>query len=98
MIIRIVKLSFAPENITTFLDVFERTKEKIRGREGCTHLELLNDINSPNIYFTYSHWKEERFLEDYRNSDLFKAVWAETKVLFNDKPQAWSVKSIDNVK
>ena len=30
-------------------------------------------------------------LENYRNSALFKNVWAKTKVLFNDKPQAWSV-------
>ena len=94
MIIRIVKLSFDPEKVDIFLDVFERTKQKIRNVEGCTHLELLNDINLPNIYFTYSHWKEASFLEAYRNSELFKTIWAETKILFNDKPQAWSVKSV----
>ncbi|MFT5673230.1 MAG: hypothetical protein ACI9JT_001876, partial [Polaribacter sp.] len=30
-------------------------------------------------------------LENYRNTDLFKDVWAKTKVFFNDKPLAWSV-------
>jgi autoinducer 2-degrading protein len=94
MIIRIVKLSFDPEKVDTFLSIFNKYEEKISGFEGCVQLELLNDINTPNIYFTYSYWQEEAFLGAYRDSDLFKDVWAQTKVLFNDKPQAWSVKRV----
>ena len=30
----------------------------------------------------------------YRNSELFKSIWAETKVFFNDKPLAWSVDKV----
>ena len=94
MIIRIVKLSFAPEKVQDFLKIFDKYEDKILSFEGCVHLELLNDINTPNVYFTYSHWQEEAYLGAYRDSDLFKDVWAQTKVLFNDKPQAWSVKRI----
>lgn len=89
--IRIVKMSFEPSKIEEFLEVFHASKEKIRNFPGCSHLELLNDINSPNIYFTYSFWDKPDSLDNYRNSELFKGVWAKTKVLFNDKPQAWSV-------
>ncbi|MEO8760949.1 MAG: antibiotic biosynthesis monooxygenase family protein [Bacteroidia bacterium] len=94
MIIRIVKLSFEPENIETFVKLFHDTKDTIKSFEGCSHLELLNDINNPNVYFTYSYWEDESFLNAYRNSDFFKDVWQQTKVLFNDKPQAWSVKRV----
>ena len=92
MIIRIVKMTFAPEHVSTFLDVFESSKERIRGFEGCNHLELLNDINQPNIYFTYSHWDSQEHLNAYRDSELFGDVWPRTKVLFSAKPEAWSVK------
>lgn len=91
MIIRIVKMDFKDENIERFLEVFNSSKHLIRNFEGCSHLELLNDINNKNIFFTYSHWKQEQDLENYRNSELFKGVWAETKILFNAKAEAWSL-------
>lgn len=94
MITRIVKLTFQTEQVPAFLDLFARTKDLIRASEGCTHLELLNDKRNPNIFFTYSKWKEESFLEQYRQSELFNSVWKETKVLFSDKPQAWTVDSL----
>ncbi len=91
MIIRIVKMTFEQERVPEFLDVFNASKELIRGRSGCSHLELLKDINTPNVFFTYSYWEAESYLEDYRNSDLFKEVWAKTKILFSAKAEAWSL-------
>jgi (4S)-4-hydroxy-5-phosphonooxypentane-2,3-dione isomerase len=91
MIIRIVKMSFAPEKVNEFLLLFNSSKKEIRHFPGCTHLELLNDRNSPEVFFTYSHWEKESDLENYRNSSLFAGVWSQTKVLFNDKPLAWSL-------
>lgn len=91
MIIRIVKMTFMPEKVNEFLKVFNASKHLIRNFEGCSHLELLNDINSPNIFFTYSYWQSEEALNKYRNSELFAGVWKETKILFADKTEAWSV-------
>lgn len=91
MLVRIVKLTFKTENISSFEKLFEETKNYIRKFEGCTLLELYQDHNNPNIFFTYSYWENETFLNSYRESDFFKSVWSRTKVLFNDKPQAWSV-------
>ncbi|WP_298479829.1 antibiotic biosynthesis monooxygenase family protein [uncultured Maribacter sp.] len=91
MIVRIVKLSFKEEHISTFENLFEETKENIRNFNGCQFLELYQDKNNPTIFFTYSYWQDESYLEVYRNSDFFKKVWRKTKVLFHDKPQAWSV-------
>ena len=91
MIIRIVKMTFAPEKVNDFLEIFNSSKQHIRNFKGCTHLELLNDINSPNIFFTYSYWQTENDLNTYRNSELFERVWSKTKILFSAKAEAWSV-------
>lgn len=93
MIIRIVKMNFKPEEVTRFKEVFDAYKVRIRANEGCTHLELLQEVNSPTIFFTYSHWQTETDLNNYRNSPLFEEVWAKTKVLFQAKAEAWSLKS-----
>ena len=91
MLIRIVKLTFKQENISSFEAIFEETKDKIINFKGCSRLELYQDMQNPNIFFTYSHWESEAALDRYRSSDFFKTVWSKTKTLFQDKPQAWSV-------
>ncbi len=91
MLIRIVKLSFDPENIDDFLKIFEKSKEKIRNSKGCRLLELYNDKSNKGVFFTYSYWETEEDLNKYRNSEFFKSVWSGTKLLFNAKPEAWSV-------
>lgn len=97
MIIRIVKLSFKPEEVDTFLEVFNASKEKIRNVDGCRRLELIQQIDQPNIFCTYSWWDDESDLENYRHSELFITTWAKTKPLFNDKPQAWSFTQIEKL-
>lgn len=91
MFIRIVKMSFTENNVNAFLNNFHENKDKIRAVDGCLLLELLRDKDNPNVFFTYSYWNDPSDLENYRQSDLFKSVWAKTKVLFNEKPEAWSV-------
>lgn len=91
MLIRIVKMSFHPENVTEFLNHFESVKEKIRQTPGNQFLELYQDMNNKNIFLTYSFWQSTEHLEAYRMSDLFLNVWEQTKPLFNAKPEAWSL-------
>ena len=98
MIVRIVKMSFTEAKIEDFLHNFEKNKIQIRNFKGCKLLELYRDKNYRNIFFTYSYWESEQDLERYRKSELFKSVWAKTKVLFNDKPEAWSVDKIESLK
>ncbi|MEO6348740.1 MAG: antibiotic biosynthesis monooxygenase family protein [Aquaticitalea sp.] len=94
MFVRIVKMSFEPSKIEQFLANFEAKKQQIRNFEGCEFLELYRDKETSNIFFTYSFWNSEGDLEIYRQSELFQEVWAETKLLFNGKPEAWSVDKI----
>ena len=54
MFIRIVKMSFAKENVEEFLENFDINKEKIRAVDGCEFLQLLRDKDNTNQFFTYS--------------------------------------------
>ncbi len=87
-------MTFDPDKVADFLKIFDASKQYIRNMEGCSHLELLNDINSPTIFITYSHWQTENDLNNYRNSELFEGVWGKTKILFAAKAEAWSVRSV----
>jgi quinol monooxygenase YgiN len=97
MIKRLVKLTFRLDKTADFIDIFNNSKNLIRNTEGCLHLELLNDIAHPHIFFTLSFWKNEAALEGYRQSELFRTTWAKTKVLFDDKPVAWTTLVLDEL-
>lgn len=92
MIKRIVKMEFRPEAIEAFKRIFSQSCSKIKARKGCQHVECLQDLQRPNVFFTYSVWDSEAELEAYRESELFAGVWAQTKALFAAKPEAWSVR------
>lgn len=91
MFVRIVKMSFNSKFIPEFQEMFEQKKKLIRNTEGCLLLELYQDKNNPEIFFTYSYWNKEQDLDNYRKSEFFRATWKQTKEYFNDKPEAWSV-------
>lgn len=92
MIIRVVRMTFKEEAIDQFLEIFDRSKEKIRSFPGCQHLQLLVDAHAPNVFSTYSIWQAESDLNNYRDSELFGQVWPETKKFFAAPPVAHSYK------
>jgi quinol monooxygenase YgiN len=94
MLIRYVRMTFQADKLTEFEEIFTSSKYKIRAMQDCCHLELMRDINQPNIYITHSQWESETDLNNYRNSELFKTTWAKIKVLFAEKPLAFSVESL----
>ncbi len=87
-------MTFRPESVEDFKALFNSKKELIAAMEGCSHVELLQDVDNRAIFFTYSLWDDATYLEAYRNSELFKDVWARTKVLFDAKPEAWSTETV----
>lgn len=84
-------MSFHEDKIPAFMENFDGVKDKIRNAPGNRFLELYQDKDNKNIFFTYSYWETEADLENYRQSELFNTVWTFTKTLFNAKPEAWSV-------
>ncbi len=97
MLIRIVRMTFQPEKVGDFLEIFAQSKHKIRAMPGCYHLELLRDYDKPDVFITHSHWEDDAALNHYRDSELFKETWAKTKVLFAEKPFAFSSKKIEDI-
>lgn len=88
---RIVKMTFIPEKVNDFLEVFKSSAEIIRNFEGCKHMQLLKDMNVDNVYYTYSIWENEESLNKYRNSSVFREIWSKTKVNFEKKAEANSL-------
>lgn len=97
MIKRIVKLTFQKDKIEEFKEIFRVSKTKIIQSPGCHSVELLQSTKEPHIFFTYSIWTDEEFLNRYRHSSIFQETWSKTKLLFSDKPQAWSVNSLERI-
>lgn len=94
MFVRIVKLTLKEDKIADFLANFEEIKHQIRNFEGNEFLELYQDKEDVRVFFTYSYWKNEEALENYRKSAFFDEVWTYTKTLFDGKPEAWSVNKL----
>lgn len=90
MLIRIVRMTFQEDKLADFTAIFNDSKDRIRQFPGCRHLELLSDLDQPAVRLTYSLWDGPDALEAYRRSELFRTTWAATKVLFADKPVAFS--------
>jgi heme-degrading monooxygenase HmoA len=87
-------MNFREDKTEEFLKIFNESKHKIKAMAGCRHLELMHDIKQTNVFMTHSHWDSETDLNNYRDSELFKETWAKTKVLFAEKPLAFSVESL----
>lgn len=85
---RWVKMTFKEDAVQQFLEVFEESKTKIRNRQGCLSLQLIQDPDQPHVICTSSIWESEQDLNSYRHSELFKQTWAKTKPHFQENAQA----------
>jgi heme oxygenase (mycobilin-producing) len=91
MVIRIVRMHFTEAGVDEFLSIFNTHKNSIRNFPGCTHLELLKDIDDPCVFSTLSYWEDTDSLEKYRKSELFASVWGTVKTLFAERTQAFTL-------
>jgi len=91
MITRIVKITFQEDKLVDFFTHFDTIKWKVSTFPGCHGMKLLQDISNPCIVMTYSMWESEEALNNYRDSELFGALWPKIKPWFAAKAEAWSV-------
>lgn len=87
-------MTFQTDKTEAFLNLFNRSRQQIIEMEGCLHLELWRDTQEPNVFVTHSHWMSEDALNNYRASEFFGNMWKETKMLFSEKPLAFSVEKV----
>ncbi len=90
-------MAIKTENIASFELLFQANRKHIRASEGCCFLALYRDRQDPTVFFTHSHWKSEKALEDYRESEFFKHLWGKTKKLFRSAPEAWSLHALETL-
>ena len=90
MLIRIVRMTFRPDAVPAFLEIFAASQPKIEAQPGCHSVHLWRDAADPRILATYSRWASEAALNQYRRSELFGGVWPRTKVLFAEPAQTFS--------
>jgi quinol monooxygenase YgiN len=96
-ILRIVRMEFQLENLETFKAVFDRSKALIRAFDGCLGLQLCADATDPAVWYTHSYWASPEHLEAYRHSELFRQTWAQTKVHFRARPQAFTLCPVERI-
>ena len=95
---RLVKLTFKADKINDFITIFNESSPHIRAFPGCVHLEMWQGRQAKNVLFTFSLWESEEALHAYRHSELFEKTWAKTKILFDGKPEAWSIDTLAELK
>ena len=95
MLLRVVRLTFAPAHVPAFLALFEASKSRIRAQPGCRGMELWRDATDPAVFCTYSRWESAAALAAYRQSALFGEVWPATKRLFAAPAVAFSSYLVD---
>ena len=94
MLLRTVRMTFAPDRLAAFLDLFEAARPRIAAAPGCQHLELWQDARYPNVLTTFSRWDSADALDAYRQSELFRTTWAQTKPMFAAPPVARSQRRV----
>ena len=94
MITRLVKLSLEPSKAAEFEAIFKESQQLIQNFKGCQKTDLFKVSGSQAEFFTISYWDNEQHLDNYRNSELFKSVWAKVKPLFADKAAAWTLNEV----
>ncbi|MEN9431800.1 MAG: hypothetical protein RL753_229 [Bacteroidota bacterium] len=85
---RIVHLSVAPEHREAFEAYVAQKIKVVADQPGCLSATWLRAHDG--TYFTYSQWRGEEFLEDYRRSATFAEIWPTLKAWFDAPARAWS--------
>lgn len=88
-------MEFRPDEVPAFRALFAERKAGIKAHDGCLHVSLMQDVHEPSVFWTYSHWRDEAALANYRASGFFKDTWTRTKALFAEHAAAWSVQEVD---
>ena len=91
MLTRLVRMTFRPEELDAFLEIWQHNRQSISGFPGCQSVQLLQDATDTNVFYTLSYWNGFDDLEAYRHSPLFARVWKATRALFADKALTYSM-------
>ena len=85
-----VRLTFSPETVDAFDEMYVQFEARIEARSGCQMVRSMKVPGQPCQRATLSFWETQNDLDAYRKSTLFGEVWPATKALFAAPPEAQS--------
>jgi quinol monooxygenase YgiN len=91
MIVRIVRMHFAPEGLALLREKLLQQAPHVRAFPGCSALTLHEDAEQRGAVYSVSYWQSLEALETYRQSQTFRAFWQEIKPYFVQPPQAFTL-------
>ncbi|GAC1538696.1 MAG: hypothetical protein NVS2B7_09880 [Herpetosiphon sp.] len=91
MITRLVEMEIKPEAVQEFLGLYRSVRREIQSQPGCMQVLLVQAIDRPNQFATWSSWEDEAGLEAYRRSSFFRGFWPSVRALFSSpaRAQTW---------
>lgn len=95
MLIRLVRMQFRPQDVATFLALYEHVEPIIAAQPGCRSVQLVRQIDDPAAFATWSVWDDQIALDAYRRSDFFRGFWPEVRALFRAPAEAVSFEQVD---
>ena len=98
MIKRLVTLHIRTKQVEEFITFFTEHQHAIANSPGCISLQLYQDHQNLDVFYTWSEWKSLASLEAYRKSELFKMTWSKVKPMFAKPAQAKTLLLQRNVK
>jgi len=90
MIVRMVRMTFKPEEASRFVALYTNVSPKIKATKGCLAVGLYHDVEAEFTYATISEWESKEDLEAYRQSEFFKETWAKVKLMQSSRAVAHS--------
>ena len=64
-------------DLDTFRDIASRMAEAARSRDGCTFLDVAEEIGAPGTFRLIEGWRDQAALDTHLSSNDFQAVLAE---------------------
>jgi len=87
-------MKFREEEVDNFLNAFKSVEHHIRNFNGCKGLQLLQQTDDPLPFSLIACGIQKKAYITTVFSELFKNTWAKTRILFADKPEAWSLSEV----
>lgn len=88
MVVRFVSLRATPERQAELAEVVTTSAPVVRAVPGCRGLTILQDINDPLHYLTWSLWDSAADLEAYRRSAVYGQVWPRIRACLAERAHA----------
>jgi (4S)-4-hydroxy-5-phosphonooxypentane-2,3-dione isomerase len=95
MIWRLVHLKLQSARAEEFLALFRVASERITAQPGCLSLVLYQDQADPTSFATWSGWREDADLQEYKRSQLFAEFWPQVKGMLREPALAISYAELE---